>query len=70
MEPWGPAGDRRWMLIDDGGKVVTQRTQPRLALAAAGLLPGGGVRLSAPGAAPPTVPVPRGAGTRTRTPFP
>ncbi|MEU6251103.1 MOSC N-terminal beta barrel domain-containing protein [Streptomyces sp. NPDC047043] len=59
VEPWGLAGDRRWVLIDDGGKVVTQRQQPRLALAAAELLPGGGVRLSAPGMAPLTVPVPR-----------
>lgn len=58
VEPWGPAGDRRWMLIDDGGKVVTQRQHPRLALAAAELLPGGGVRLSAPGARPVSVPVP------------
>ena len=63
VEPWGPAGDRRWMLVDDGGKVVTQRGKPRLALAAAELLPGGGVRLSAPGARPLTVPAPRGAGT-------
>jgi uncharacterized protein YcbX len=59
VEPWGLAGDRRWVLIDDGGKVVTQREQPRLALAAAELLPGGGVRLSAPGMDPLTVPVPR-----------
>ncbi|MFR0354504.1 MOSC domain-containing protein [Streptomyces sediminimaris] len=63
VEPWGLAGDRRWTLIDDGGKVVTQRQQPRLALAAAELLPGGGVRLSAPGTASLTVPVPRPAGT-------
>jgi uncharacterized protein YcbX len=46
------------MVVDDGGKVVTQRQRPRLALAAAELLPGGGVRLSAPGADPLTVPVP------------
>ncbi|GAB2847753.1 MOSC domain-containing protein [Streptomyces deserti] len=59
VEPWGLAGDRRWVLIDDGGKVVTQRQQPRLALAAAELLPGGGVRLSAPGMEPLTVRVPR-----------
>ncbi|MFI7400879.1 MOSC domain-containing protein [Streptomyces sp. NPDC049541] len=63
VEPWGLAGDRRWVLIDDGGKVVTQRQQPRLALAAAELLPGGGVRLSAPGMDPLTVPVPRPGGT-------
>ncbi|MGW2378840.1 MOSC domain-containing protein [Streptomyces sp. NPDC001658] len=58
VEPWGLAGDRRWVLIDDGGKVVTQRQQPRLATAAAELLPGGGVRLSAPGTPPLTVSVP------------
>jgi uncharacterized protein YcbX len=58
VEPWGLAGDRRWVLIDDGGKVVTQREHPRLALAAAELLPGGGVRLSAPGCDPLTVAVP------------
>lgn len=58
VEPWGLAGDRRWALIDAGGKVVTQRQQPHLALAAAELLPGGGVRLSAPGMEPLTVPVP------------
>ncbi|MFF2213560.1 MOSC domain-containing protein [Streptomyces antibioticus] len=58
VEPWGPAGDRRWALIDDGGRVVTQRQQPRLALAAAELLPDGGLRLSAPGLEPLTVPVP------------
>jgi uncharacterized protein YcbX len=62
VEPWGLAGDRRWMLVDDGGRVVTQRQQPRLATAAAELLPGGGVRLSAPGAEPLTVPVPRPSG--------
>jgi uncharacterized protein YcbX len=60
VEPWGLAGDRRWMLVDDGGKVVTQRQRPRLALAAAEPLPGGGLRLSAPGAEPLTVPVPSG----------
>ncbi|MET9994771.1 MOSC N-terminal beta barrel domain-containing protein [Streptomyces mutabilis] len=63
VEPWGLAGDRRWMLIDDGGKVVTQRGQPRIALVAAELLPGGGVRLSAPGREPVAVPVPRGGTT-------
>ncbi|MFE1341240.1 MOSC domain-containing protein [Streptomyces sp. NPDC058733] len=73
VEPWGLAGDRRWVLIDDGGKVVTQREQPRLALAAAEPLPGGGLRLSAPGREPLTVAVPKpatstaGAATATAT---
>lgn len=49
VEPWGLTGDRRWALIDAAGKVVTQRQQPRLALAAAEPVPGGGLRLSAPG---------------------
>jgi uncharacterized protein YcbX len=63
VEPWGLAGDRRWALIDDGGKVVTQREQPRLALAAAEPEPGGGLRRSAPGHTPLTVSVPEPAGT-------
>ncbi|MFF3850207.1 MOSC domain-containing protein [Streptomyces sp. NPDC002328] len=58
VEPWGLAGDRRWALIDDGGKVVTQRQQPRLAQAVAEFTPGGGLRLSAPGLEPLTVAVP------------
>lgn len=49
VEPWGLAGDRRWVLVDDGGRVVTQRQRPTLALASAEPLPRGGVRLSAPG---------------------
>ncbi|MFJ6388168.1 MOSC domain-containing protein [Streptomyces sp. NPDC091972] len=65
VEPWGLAGDRRWALVDDGGKVVTQRQQPRLALAAAELTPGGGVVLSAPGMDPLTVPVPEPGETVT-----
>ncbi|MGI5516798.1 MOSC domain-containing protein [Streptomyces sp. CA-106131] len=63
VEPWGLAGDRRWALIDDAGKVVTQREYPRLALAAAELLPGGGVRVSASGLEPLTVTVPEPAAT-------
>ncbi|MFE2264356.1 MOSC domain-containing protein [Streptomyces griseosporeus] len=65
VEPWGLAGDRRWVLIDDGGKVVTQRQQPRLALAAAEPLPGGGLRLSAPGLDPLEVAVPEPGDTVT-----
>ncbi|MFE4698984.1 MOSC domain-containing protein [Streptomyces sp. NPDC056738] len=65
VEPWGLAGDRRWVLIDDGGKVVTQREQPRLALAAAETLSGGGLRLSAENLEPVTVEVPEPLGTTT-----
>ncbi|MFJ4521769.1 MOSC domain-containing protein [Streptomyces sp. NPDC088810] len=69
VEPWGLAGDRRWTLIDYGGKVVTQREQPSLALAAAEPLAGGGIRLSAPGADPLTVEVPEPAATVPMTVF-
>ncbi|MEV5987924.1 MOSC N-terminal beta barrel domain-containing protein [Streptomyces sp. NPDC052051] len=67
VEPWGLAGDRRWAVIDDEGKLVTQRECPRLALAAAAPLSGGGLRLSAPGLEPLDVAVPDGVGTRTAT---
>ncbi|MFN2478077.1 MAG: MOSC domain-containing protein [Pseudonocardiaceae bacterium] len=32
VEPWGLAGDRRWMLVDDEGCVVTARECPQLVL--------------------------------------
>ncbi|MFF1449228.1 MOSC domain-containing protein [Streptomyces sp. NPDC058274] len=65
VEPWGLAGDRRWAVIDEAGKVVTQRQYARLALAAAEPLPGGGIRLSGPGADPLTVEVPEPGPTTT-----
>ncbi|GAA2505931.1 MOSC domain-containing protein [Streptomyces gobitricini] len=65
VEPWGLAGDRRWMLIDATATVVTQRQRPRLALAFAEPAPDGGVRLSAPGMDPLTVPVPEPSATVT-----
>ncbi|WP_392668038.1 MOSC domain-containing protein [Streptomyces sp. LN785] len=58
VEPWGLDGDRRWMLVDDTGRAVTQRQQPRMALVSAMPLPGGGIGLSAPGSTPLTVDVP------------
>ena len=32
VKPWGLAGDRRWMLVDEAGRFLTQREVPRLAL--------------------------------------
>ncbi|MFY9806650.1 MAG: MOSC N-terminal beta barrel domain-containing protein [Pseudonocardiaceae bacterium] len=32
VEPWGLAGDRRWMLVDDDGRAVTAREYPQLVL--------------------------------------
>ncbi|MER5928689.1 MOSC N-terminal beta barrel domain-containing protein [Streptomyces sp. NPDC002054] len=58
VEPWGLSGDRRWAVVDVDGNVITQRQQPRLALAQARPLGGGGIVLSAPGMAELTVAVP------------
>jgi len=59
VEPWGLAGDRRWMLVDALTLVaVTQREEPGLARVDVRLVPGGGVRLEVPGHAPVDVAVP------------
>ncbi|MFF1408668.1 MOSC domain-containing protein [Streptomyces sp. NPDC058289] len=58
VEPWGLSGDRRWAVVDEEGTVITQRQQPRLALARARPLGGGGFEVSAPGMADLTVEVP------------
>jgi uncharacterized protein YcbX len=47
VEPWGLAGDRRWMLVDDEGVGITQRGEPRLARLRVRPRPGG-LTLSAP----------------------
>lgn len=58
VEPWGLSHDRRWAVVDGEGAVITQRQQPRLALASARPLGSGGVALSAPGMPDLTVEVP------------
>ncbi len=59
VEPWGLAGDRRWMIVDACGEVVTARERPRLLLVTP-LLRDGGIRLTGPGRPDLTVPVPPG----------
>ncbi len=59
VEPWGLAGDRRWMIVDLGGEVVTARERPRLVLVTP-LLTGGGLRLTGPDGPDLTVSVPAG----------
>ncbi|MFI2027704.1 MOSC domain-containing protein [Streptomyces buecherae] len=58
VEPWGLAGDRRWLLVKPDGTFLTQRHLPRMALGTAEPLPDGGIALSAAGLEPLTVPVP------------
>lgn len=57
VEPWGLAGDRRWMVVDSAGGPVTAREYPDLVLVTP-RLDGGGIRLTAPGLPELTVPVP------------
>jgi uncharacterized protein YcbX len=69
VEPWGLAGDRRWMVVDGNGRFLSQRKEPRLALirgapgvadaVARGEAPaGGGLRLCAPDLPPLSVAAP------------
>ncbi|WP_336368193.1 MOSC domain-containing protein [Marinobacter sp. C2H3] len=37
LDEFGPAGDRRWMIVDASNRFVTQRERPELALVTAGL---------------------------------
>lgn len=51
VEPWGLAGDRRWMVVDEAGHFISARESHRL-LTVHPRLAEGGLHLSAPGAAP------------------
>jgi uncharacterized protein YcbX len=48
VEPWGLAGDRRWMLVDDAGETVTAREHAELLLIHPRIRPDGGLDVSAP----------------------
>ncbi|MBC9715965.1 MOSC domain-containing protein [Streptomyces sp. TRM66268-LWL] len=64
VEPWGLAGDRRWLLVDTDGRLVTQRGQRQLALVEPELTEDG-VRFAAPGREALSVAVPEPEGTVT-----
>lgn len=57
VEPWGLAGDRRWMLVDDEGVAVTARRHPRMVLITPHLQPDG-LLVEAAGVEPLAVDVP------------
>ncbi len=59
VEPWGLAGDRRWMIVDPSGEVVTAREHPRLLLVTP-FAGDGAIRLTGPAMPDLTVPVPPG----------
>lgn len=64
VEPWGLAGDRRFMVVDEAGRFRTQRELPAMAVVEAAFAPGGLV-LSAGRAAPLAVATP-GDGAEAR----
>jgi uncharacterized protein YcbX len=58
VEPWGLAGDRRWLVVEPDGRFVTQREAPRLALVAPSYADHRGLVLRTPGMADLDVPAP------------
>jgi uncharacterized protein YcbX len=52
LEPWGLAGDRRWLITDPEGRQRTQRVLPRMALIQPSYGSDGLLRLRAPGMMP------------------
>jgi uncharacterized protein len=59
VEPWGLAGDRRWMIVDVAGDPVTAREYPPLVLVTP-RIGDGVIHLARPAAEDLTVPVPTG----------
>ena len=57
VEPWGLAGDRRFMVVDRASRFMTQREWPAMAVVAAHLVPGG-------------LALATGSGQEIRTPLP
>ncbi len=58
VEPWGLAGDRRWMVVDPAGRFLSARTRPRMLLVVPEPDGAGGLVLRAPGREPLVVAVP------------
>lgn len=58
VEPWGLQHDRRWLVVDQNGRFLTQRALPRMALITAAPQPDG-IRLVLAGAGGMDVAIPR-----------
>jgi uncharacterized protein YcbX len=61
VQPWGLAGDRRWLMVDDTGKALTQRDAPAMVRIRPRVRAGGGLVLRTPGMPDVDVPEPAGA---------
>ncbi len=63
VEPWGLAGDRRWLLVEPAGRFISQREEPALALVTVSWAGGcGPITVSAAGHPALCVPPPSQAG--------
>jgi MOSC domain-containing protein len=60
VEPWGLAGDRRWLLVDADRQFITQRKHPALARLVVGCGPGADITVSSDGYPPLRVVAPGG----------
>src|SRR5271157_5543639 len=61
VEPWGLAGDRRWLLVDEDGRFVSQREEPSLARVTVAAGPAAGtISVSSPGLPGSEIAVPAG----------
>ena len=58
VEPWGLAGDRRWLIVDDDCQFLTQRKHPALARVVITAGPGADLTIKADGRPPLDVPAP------------
>jgi uncharacterized protein YcbX len=58
VEPWGLAGDRRWVVVGDDGRSLTAREHPRMLLISPVLGDDGRLDLTSPDASPLSVAVP------------
>jgi uncharacterized protein YcbX len=61
VEPWGLAGDRRWLLVDSDCRFISQREHASLARLMVRYGPGAGISVSSDGLAPLFVPAPESA---------
>ncbi len=60
VEPWGLAGDRRWLLVDSDSQFITQRKHPALARLVVRYGPGADITVSSDGYPAARVPAPDG----------
>jgi uncharacterized protein YcbX len=60
VEPWGLAGDRRWLLVDEDCQFITQREHPALARLVVGYGAGADIAVSCDGYPPLRVAAPGG----------